>query len=230
MANWNWITHKPTVSRNEAKDIVHVTLPSILDGTTNSYAKELRAVGQALEKFRFTVFDLRRENGIYTVTGRVAKDLEETFSLIAFVRNLVRGGKAVARRMTSANSIEIAYSAAEMIDLDAIERGKRKHSDKMPDPYSISQILRGAGAFLDHRTEVTLSRITFDEKWITVCYRTAQGDLEQEKQDLEYFYDYWVKMYLRRSNRPQIVRPSEPTLFVQWEAKEKTHKLSNTSH
>ena len=34
------------------------------------FAKELRALGQAIEKFKFSTFDLQLESGIYVVTGR----------------------------------------------------------------------------------------------------------------------------------------------------------------
>ena len=62
-------------------------------------------------------------------------------------------------------------------------------------------ILRGAGSYLDNREVTTLMGISLRGKWVTVSYQTAKGRLEQAQQDLEYFYDYWVKMYLRRSNR-----------------------------
>jgi hypothetical protein len=97
----------------------------------------------------------------------------------------------------------------------------------MPDPYSISQILRGAGSYLDNRDVTNLVGITLKERWVTVSYQTAEGRLEQAKQDLEYFYNYWVKMYMRRSNRTKLPPPSDPTLFVSWEGIQKAHRLSN---
>jgi hypothetical protein len=87
----------------------------------------------------------------------------------------------------------------------------------MPDPYSISQILRGAGNYLDNRDETSLVGITIKDRWVTVRYKTAEGRLEQAKQDLEYFYDYWVKMYLRRSNRPKFPVLDDPSLIVTWQ-------------
>jgi hypothetical protein len=44
---------------------------------------------------------------------------------------------------------------------------------------------------------------------------------------LEYFYDYWVKMYLRRSNRSKLPPPSEPTLFVTWKGILDAHGVGN---
>jgi len=215
MAAWRWIFNKytPISSANEAPEVVRITLPKET-GTHISYAKELRVVGQALEKFKFTAFKLERREGIYTIRGTVSADLAATFSMIQFVRENVRGGRS---RRKANQPIELSYSQTEIENLDAQERAKRAHSDKLPDPYGISQILRGVGAFLDYRQAASLLTISYLERWVTVLYNSADGRTEQEKQDLDYFYDYWVKMYLRRSNRAKLPTSSEPTLYVQWE-------------
>src|SRR4026209_1189933 len=69
--------------------------------------------------------------------------------------------------------------------------------------------------------------ISLKGKWVTVTYQTPEGRLEQAQQDLEYFYDYWVKMYLRRSNRAKLPPPTEPTVFVTWEGNRKGPGISN---
>lgn len=224
MGAWRWIFNKctPISSANEAPEIVRITLPQEA-GTNISYAKELRVVGQALEKFKFTAFKLERREGIYTIRGAASADLAATFSIIQFVRDIVRGGRSKRR---ANQPLELSYSQTEIENLDAQERAKRAHSDKLPDPYSISQILRGVGAFLDHREAVSLLTISYQDRWVTVVYNSVDGHTEQEKQDLDYFYDYWVKMYLRRSNRAKVAAPSEPTLYVEWEQSRKEHKLS----
>jgi hypothetical protein len=95
----------------------------------------------------------------------------------------------------------------------------------MPDPYSLSQILRGAGSYLDNRDVTELMGISLKGKWVTVSYQTAEGRLEQAQQDLEYFYDYWVKMYLRRSNRAKLPPPSDPTVLVTWKGIQRAHGI-----
>ena len=97
----------------------------------------------------------------------------------------------------------------------------------MPDPYSLSQILRGAGSYLDNRHNTKLVGISLKGKWVTVSYQTAEGRLEQAQQDLEYFYDYWVKMYLHRSNRTKLPPPSEPTVLVTWRGIQRAPEISN---
>jgi len=59
--------------------------------------------------------------------------------------------------------------------------------------------------------------ISLKGRWVTVSYQTGEGRLERARQDLEYFYDYWGKMYLRRSNRAKFPPPSEPTVLVTWQ-------------
>lgn len=217
--------YMPRSRIGDAPDVLRIALP---DDAANgpAYAKELRAVGQALEKFKFSDFDLERRDGLYTIRGTPSADLAATFSLIRFIRGLTSGGRSGRR---GNRSVEISYSQAEIESLDTQERAKRANSDKLPDPYGISQILRGVGAFLDYRQAQSLLSIRYLDRWVTVQYRSADDRPEQEKQDLDYFYDYWVKMYLRRSNRPKLATSSEPTLYVQWEQDLKRHSISKLS-
>ncbi len=214
----------------ESSRVVHVTVPKHL-GEKNGFAVELRAVGQALEKFKFSGFKLARRNGVYTITGNGSADVAATFSLIQFIRDFVRNGEAKSGRSgQSGNQIELSYARAEIEGLDAQERAKREDGNKMPDPYGISQILRGVGTFLDNRQAATVLGISYQDQWVTVLYKTHDGRVEHEKQDLEYFYDFWVKMYLRRGNRPAPDQAREPTLYADWEENGKSHTLSRLPH
>jgi hypothetical protein len=191
------------------------------------FAKELRALGQAIEKFKFSTFDLQLESGIYVVTGRAISVENVKFSFSQFVVELLRGSSPTRTVTTTVGETDLRFSPEEIEKFDVRGRVKRENSNKMPDPYSISQILRGAGSYLDNRDVTTLVGITLKDKWVTVRYRTTEGRLEQAKQDLEYFYNYWVKMYMRRSNRAKLPPPSDPTLFVNWEGIHNAHRLSD---
>ena len=205
-----------------------ITAEATASPDQREFAKELRALGQAIEKFSFSAFDLQIESGIYVVTGRAILPMENVkFSFSQFVRELLRGSEPTSTVTTTVGQVDLRFSPEEIEKFDVHGRVKRKDAGKMPDPYSISQILRGAGAYLDNRDATNLMAITLKDKWVTVSYRTAEGRLERAKQDLEYFYDYWVKMYMRRSNRAKLPPPSDPTLFVSWEGIQKAHRLSN---
>jgi hypothetical protein len=67
----------------------------------------------------------------------------------------------------------------------------------------LSHILRSAGAYLDGRKNSSLIGISLQEQWVTIRFETAEGHPEEAKQSLQYFYDYWVKMYLRRGSQSQ---------------------------
>lgn len=191
------------------------------------FAKQLRALGQALEKFKFSAFDLELKSGIYVVTGRAVTADRIKFSFARFLRELFQGATPRTTLTYAQNQMGLRFSPDEIEQFDARGKVKRQDSSKMPDPYSISQILRGAGSYLDNRDVATLSAISLRGKWVTVTYQSAAGRLEQAKQDLEYFYDYWVKMYMRRSNRSKLPPPSEPTLFVTWRGIQNAHGVGN---
>jgi hypothetical protein len=194
------------------------------------FAKELRALGQAIEKFSFSAFDLHIDSGIYVVTGRaIIQEENARFSFSRFVRELLLRSDATATMTTKAGQIDLRFTPEEIEKFDVRGRVKRQDAGKMPDPYSISQILRGAGSYLDNRDATNLVGVTLRDRWVTVSYQTAEGRLEQAKQDLEYFYNYWVKMYMRRSNRAKLPPPADPTLFVSWEGIQKVHRLSNVA-
>jgi hypothetical protein len=194
------------------------------------FAIELRALGQAIEKFSFSAFDLQIESGIYVVTGKaISTEKNVKFSFSRFVRELLRSPDPTPTVTNTVGQIDLRFSPEEIEKFDVRGRVKRQDPSKMPDPYSISQILRGTGSYLDNRDVTSLVGIKLKDKWVTVSYQTAEGRLEQAKQDLEYFYNYWVKMYMRRSNRSKLPPPSDPTLFVTWEGIQRAHRLSKAS-
>ena len=184
-------------------------------GDTWCYAKELRALGQALEARQISSVDLEVESGVYFVRGKatIAKAAQPSFSKL--IRHFVLGGDSDSA-IKDVGQISLRYTSHEIQQLDDEARAKRRDASKTPDPYSLSQVLRGAGSYLDNR-QTELVGITIKDRWITLRYRTTEGRLEQAKQDLEYFFNYWVKMYLRRRNRPKSPSSNDPTLVVTWD-------------
>lgn len=219
-----------TAENNSAIEGERAAAGGVVDGATEAqreFAKELRALGQAIEKFRFSTFDLQLESGVYVVTGRAVSVENVKFSFSQFVLELLRGSRPASTVTTTVGETALRFSPEEIEKFELYGRVKRQDPSKMPDPYSISQILRGAGSYLDNHDVTTLENITLKDNWVTVSYRTPEGRLEQAKQDLEYFYNYWVKMYMRRGNRSKLPPPSDPTLFVTWEGIQKAHRVAN---
>ena len=183
-----------------------------------SYARELRAVGQALEARHVVSLDLELRGGLYVVRGKVTASNYAQSSLSAFVQDFISGVGAV---FTGASrrplyEIDLSYNPQDVEKLDLQGREHRRNAAQNPDPYGLAQKLRGVGSFLDYRPETTLTGISVEDRWVTVRYKTAEGHIEQAKQDVAYFYNYWIKMYLRRGLRQNLTSPDDPTLIVDW--------------
>ena len=192
---------------------------------SKKFARQLRALGQALERFSFSTFDLELRSGTFLVTGTAISTVNFKFSFSRFVRELLRGCSATPMLACDGSQVDLRFSPEEIERFDMRGKVRRQDASKMPDPYSLSQILRGAGSYLDNRDVTELMGISLKGKWVTVSYQTAEGRLEQAQQDLEYFYDYWVKMYLRRSNRAKLPPPSDPTVLVTWKGIQRAHGI-----
>jgi hypothetical protein len=162
-----------------------------------SFAHQLRALGQALEKFCFAALDLKLSSGNYVVTGQVAAVEKTKSSRLQFVRGLLRG---FPTSTCTDSKVTLSFSPQEIECFAFQGKAKRRDAGKMPGPYSISQILCDTGSYLDGREGTSLIAISLNQKRLSVRYQTATGKLEQAHQDLGYFYDYWVKMSLRRND------------------------------
>jgi len=193
-----------------------------------SYARELRAVGQALEARHVVSLDLELKGGLYVVRGKVTASDYAQSSLSAFVQDFISGVGSVftgaSRRLLY--EIDLSYNPQDVEKLDLQGREQRRNADRNPDPYGLAQKLRGVGSFLDYRPEITLTGISVEDRWVTVRYKTAEGRIEQAKQDVAYFYNYWVKMYLRRNLRQNPDFPEEKTVMVDWQMAEKPESNS----
>lgn len=195
-----------------------------------SYARELRAVGQALEAQHVFSLDLELKGGLYIVRGKVTAADYAQSSFSGFIQDLISGvGSALTggtRR--SIYEIDLSYHPEEIEELDSKGRAHRRNGDQTPDPYGLAQKLRGVGSFLDYRPEIALTGVSVEDRWVTVRYRTAEGRIEQAKQDVTYFYNYWVKMYLRRNLRQNLTLPDDSTVVVNWGVAEKHQSNSGS--
>ena len=196
----------------------------------NSYARELRAVGQALEAQHVFSLDLELKGGLYVVRGKVTAADYAQSSFSGFIQDFISGvGSALTggpRR--SSYEIDLSYQLKDIEELDSKGRAHRRNGDQNPDPYSLAQKLRGVGSFLDYPPEVTLTGILVEDRWVTVRYRTAEGRIQQAKQDVTYFYNYWVRMYLRRNLRQKLTLPDEWMVTVNWGTAEKHQSHSGS--
>ncbi len=186
------------------------------------HGRILRALGDLLQKDGLVEFELQIRDGIYCVQGPPVSVAAPRLSLWQKIFALGSADKGEQREIPR----ELQYSVADLLSYDSEARAQRRQTGQMTDPHVPSQILRGVASYLDKRKDSRLIGIAIKDRWVTIEYLTADGQAQKEKQDFEYFYDYWVKMYTRRSSRPDLPAPSDPTLFVTWEARQRRHKLS----
>lgn len=167
------------------------------------YAEELRAIGQALEGRAFTSIELEVTGDGYWVWAETDQSRKADLSFGAIVRQLLPcfGSLLQTKKQAAKRAVEVCYRAEEIQKL--IEEGttQRLVGDAVPDPFTLSSILRQTGAYVDNLDHATLVRIAVKERRVTICYMTGSGQLREFRQDIQFFYDYWVKMYLHRCSR-----------------------------
>jgi hypothetical protein len=193
---------------------------SDVDLITLGYAEELRAVGQALEAQTFISVELEVEGDGYRVRAEVDQSKKADSSFGAIVKQLLLGfGSSLqTKKQPTARAIETRYGAEEIQKLIQEGVARRLDTHTVPDYFSLSHILRQTGAYLDGLYHATLVRVTVKGDWITIHYRNGSGQLKEFTQDIQFFYDYWVKMYLRRSDRPVPMLSMRPTYMAALEA------------
>ena len=172
----------------------------------SSYARDLRVVGQLLERRQVSSADIVYVADAYIIRG-IQKPNGESRSNGQFSRRLMMRLGAILhgdfRQSLRSGVIDLRYDLEEIVNVDSVARRRRSKISPLPDPYSFSHILRSAGAYLDGRKNSSLIGISLQDRWVTIRFETAEGYPEETKQSLQYFYDYWVKMYLRRGSQGQ---------------------------
>ena len=190
---------------------LHEELPWQMDGfdqaPASSYARDLRVVGQFLERRQITSADLVCIADAYIIRG-IQKSSGDSRFFRYFSRRFMTRLHAILhanfRPSLPSGVINLRYDLEEIVKADYLARRKRSNISPLPDPYSLSHILRSAGAYVDGRKDSSLIGISLQDRWVTIRFETAEGNLEEAKQDLQYFYDYWVKMYLRRGSQGKM--------------------------
>jgi hypothetical protein len=189
-------------------------------GEGSSYARELRALGQALEARQVMALDLVAVADVYAIRAkaRAAKDLygSDSAGLRPALAKLWSAIIGKHERKTEIQTIELRYNLEDIMQLDRLGRSKRINPQGTPNPNALSQILRSAGSYLDLKEHSSLIGISVQERRVTIRYQSPDGQAQEMMQDTEFFYDIWVKMYLRRSNRPSLSTSEDRTLSGIW--------------
>ena len=96
-------------------------------------------------------------------------------------------------------SVELRYTPEQLSHMDDEGRSKRGNLGS-PDAHSVSQIVRAVGALVDQKQARLLS-VRKDEEKIEIEYESSLKGTVTEDFTVATLYEYWVRMYLKRSSR-----------------------------
>ena len=92
------------------------------------------------------------------------------------------------------------YSTDEISAADREGQSHRVDVDGNADFYSLSQMLRTVGTYLEHRN-LQLITLNWDGSRVRLEVLTADGARKIEEHPVSSFHDYFLRMSLRRKNR-----------------------------
>ena len=169
-----------------------------------SDSQSLRAIGQDLEARHVKAFDLERQNDEYCVRVRKQTPPPESSPPTKLSGSVFRAARlrfrepAPKKENFTASATELRYPPEDIDRLEHEGQARRRNRDGMPDPHSLSQLLRAVGGDINRRA-VHLLAISWREESVSIVYRTAEGRRELDNFRLvDSIYDLWVHMYLRR--------------------------------
>jgi hypothetical protein len=153
-----------------------------------NYSQSLRALGQSLERQGLRAFDVENKNDAYLIRDRSADEPD------AGDPNAVAADAGLLR---SDAPFKLRYTYDEIVGLDLEGKARRRDPAGRPDAYSLSQLLRAVGAYVHHKHGRLLA-LCWREQWVAIVYE-AESRREVEVLRPTSIYDFWVRMYVMRS-------------------------------
>ena len=171
-----------------------------------NYSSLLRPVGQILESLRIDNFTLRVEDTGVSVRGRQPEAPKEPAPPQAMSLRVVwqslRGKKQAPAEepQPSSGILELNYTQEDISRVDDEAKSRRIDAGGRPEAHALSQILRAVGGVVDQKQGRLIS-VTKEGQTITVEYESTLKQKIVEQFTSATLYDFWVRMYLRRSSR-----------------------------
>ena len=147
-------------------------------------------------------FSLAMEGDTVVVRGRKRKNQAvDNLSRRGFWQ-LLRSNRTA--EVDGWESVELRYTPEQLSHMDDEGRSKRGNLGS-PDAHSASQIVRAVGALVDQK-EARLMSVRKDEDKIQIEYESPLKGRVTEEFTVATLYEYWVRMYLKRSSRVEQSR------------------------
>jgi hypothetical protein len=158
----------------------------------STFAQKLRAIGQAMEGAHFEDFDIESNGNSFFIRGIIRSKPES----VSFLRALL--GKSPTQ---DARFREFRYTSDEIERLEKEGQARRRDPDGMPDFYTLSQMLRTVGAYIDGK-RARLGKLYRRGTRLILEFEGTQVPPSIEEHTVSSFYNFFVHMYLRRSGHP----------------------------
>jgi hypothetical protein len=178
---------------------------------TANYAHPLRTIGQDLEALHVDSFEMEREGDDYLIRSTVEvpppeDPLPET--------NKEQNLRSVLRKMLGRSfepkeppppppapvDIELRYTPKDIERLEREGQDRRRDPHRIPDTYSLPQILRAVGTYVS-RKGARLCSISMQNQSLTIQYETGGSSRNTEVLTVSSMYDFCVHMYMHRTDR-----------------------------
>jgi hypothetical protein len=175
-------------------------LSPLVMGNSIDYSNTLRAIGQVLEKFHAQAYDIVCYDNCYLVRYQTQERQRKVKSFPNFLRlwrDEVEPNAGGPNRRPPMN-VELIYTSKDIERLDEQEKAGRRVAKGMPNPHSISNLLRGAGKTVDAKKNSRLLLASNHDHTVVVIYQTPNGARKVEEHPVSELYDAWVQTYLKR--------------------------------
>jgi hypothetical protein len=180
------------------------------------YAQPLRAIGQALEVLNMQNFEMEPVGDDFYVWGNLpsatnrallergygAQELQTIWGALPGEINELADRQARTNLSLITSRVELCYTAQDIERLEEKGRARRGQAAKSADAYSLSQIMRSIGAYLNQK-RARLCKLSREVDRVVVEYETSLGSRMKETLAIKDLYDIWVRMYLQRAERAQ---------------------------
>jgi len=175
----------------------------------SSYEQAFRVIGQDLDSNRAGDFLLKRQEENFLVQAQVRAQPDEMVTdtegkkgnwrkrLREWLAKDTKSEEDVDSKKTRWHAVDLFYTPQDIDRLESLGRQRRGLGEEKPDSQTAAEALRVIGAYLDS-IRVEIVSLAKNGRLIKIELDHGKGSLRTEEHDISSFYDFSVKMYLKR--------------------------------
>jgi hypothetical protein len=156
------------------------------------YTRCLRVIGEDLLRFTPETLEIQLTEDAFLVQGTsVVKPRDSSHG---GVRNVLKSWSKLLEKkpekdidQPALKGFKVRYTPQDIDKLDEEWAGKRGQTGKTPDLYSLAEILRTVGRYIDSE-EGRLLKITKEDRRVTVHFQDREGNIQAQQCSLMALY------------------------------------------